>query len=64
MITNQIINKHGVQITTIELPGEVSYMLSYNAGGGVTLELEVAEILVDLDDITMDDLIDEPEELC
>lgn len=63
MIANQIINKHGVQITTINRAGEVFYMLSYNAGGGVTLELEVDEILVDLDDITMDDLIDNPEEL-
>ena len=63
MITNQIINKNGVQITTIDSVGEVSYMLSYNAGGGVMLELEVSEILIDWEDITMDDLMDEPEEL-
>ena len=63
MVANQIINKHDVQITTIHHAGEVSYMLSYNAGGGVTFELEVSEILVDLDNITMKDLVDESEEL-
>lgn len=63
MITNQIINNHGVQITTIESDGKVAYMLSYNAGGGITLELEVSEILVDLDGITMDDLVDQSDEL-
>ncbi|WP_017732757.1 hypothetical protein [Nafulsella turpanensis] len=61
MIANQVINKNGVQITTINMIEEVFYLLSYNAGGGVILKMEVAEILVDFDAITMEDFMEGPE---